>query len=99
MAIKQTILFTVMPRGMTVNADPLPISVFVSPRLEGADELGAFPDWLQWTSRLKEDGLELEFSCGNRIFRAPIDREPLRPELWEQLFKQDTLVRSHTFDD
>ena len=43
MAIKQTILFTVMPRGMTVNADPLPVSVFVSPRLEGAGRSARSP--------------------------------------------------------
>ena len=99
MAQKQTILFTVMPRGISVNADPLPVSVFVSPRLEGADTLGAFQDWLRWTRRLKHRGLKLQFRCGNRAFTAPIDRDPLQPDLWEQLFKEDTLVRSHVFDD
>src|ERR671936_541475 len=33
----QTILFTVIPRAVRVGRGPLPVSVFVSPRLHGAD--------------------------------------------------------------
>src|ERR1700716_2689166 len=99
MPLSQTVLFTVMPRGIAVNADRLPVSVFVSPRLEGADSLGAFGDWPTWTRGLKDSGLTLEFSIGQSTFSAAIDPDPLRPELWEQLFNEKTLVRSHTFDD
>src|SRR5437899_9107918 len=99
MPVGQTFLFTVTPRGIVVNADPLPVSVVVSPRLEGADNLGAFEDWPTWTRHLKDSGLTLEFSIGQRTFSAAINPDPLRPELWEQLFNRDTLVRSHTFDD
>ena len=49
---QQTILFTVMPRGVSINATKLPISVLVSPRLVGASNLGKFPDWLSWTQQL-----------------------------------------------
>ncbi|MEA2299618.1 MAG: hypothetical protein QOE44_153, partial [Solirubrobacteraceae bacterium] len=99
MALRQTILFTVMPRAMTVNPDPMPVSVFVSPRLEGAARLGAFADWVRWTERLRDGGLELELRCAGRTLGVPIDPGPLRPELWAQLFDDETLVRSHTFDD
>ncbi|MEA2355882.1 MAG: hypothetical protein QOD61_2011 [Solirubrobacteraceae bacterium] len=99
MALRQTILFTVMPRAMTVNPDPMPVSVFVSPRLEGAATLGAFADWVRWTERLRDGGLELELRCAGRTLGVPIDPGPLRPELWAQLFDDETLVRSHTFDD
>ncbi|HKB89684.1 MAG TPA: hypothetical protein VKC60_04100, partial [Opitutaceae bacterium] len=99
MTTEQTILFTVMPRGISINRDPLPLSVFIAPRLGGADKLGAFADWLRWTRNLKEAGLELELRCGANTFTTAIDPTPLRPELWEQLFNEGTLVRSHTFDD
>jgi hypothetical protein len=99
MPVGQTFLFTVTPRGIVVNADPLPVSVVVSPRLEGADNLGAFEDWPTWTRHLKDSGLTLEFSIGQKTFSAAINPDPLRPELWEQLFNSNTLVRSHTFDD
>jgi hypothetical protein len=100
MAREQKVLFTVMPRGVAIDSATLPVSIFVSPRLNGANELGAFPDWMLWTRRLKEDGLKLELQCGAQRRVFAIDQDPLEPDLWEQLFRQDTYVRSHkTFDD
>jgi hypothetical protein len=99
MALEHTILFTVMPRGITAEGSTMPISIFVSPRLQGADNLGAFRDWVRWTRRLKTRGLELELSCGAKSIVRPIDQAPLRPALWEELFDEDTFVRSHSFDD
>lgn len=100
MAAEQTILFTVMPRGISLNSATKPVSVYVSPRLNGADNLGAFSDWVNWTKHLRDRGLELEFHCGAQTQSFPIDREPLRADLWEQLFNAETYVRSHdSFDD
>ncbi|GAC1541006.1 MAG: hypothetical protein NVS2B17_17880 [Candidatus Velthaea sp.] len=100
MAIEQSMLFTVIPRGISLNSATKPVSVFVSPQLDGAENLGAFPDWLYWTRLLHDTGLELELQCGPNIRSFPIDRTGLQPDLWEQLFKSDTYVRSHTsFDD
>lgn len=97
---EQTILFTIMPRGISVDRDTLPVSVYVSPRLGGADTLDAFPDWLQWTPHIREQGLTLVIQCNDQqTHEAEIDREVLRPELWEQLFKPDTLVRPYPTDD
>jgi hypothetical protein len=99
MAPSQTILFTLMPRAASLGAEALPISVFVSPRLVGEPRLGAFDDWLSWTHRLAEQGLTLRIDCAGQSVSLPIDRTPLRPELWEALFNAETLVRSHVFDD
>jgi len=100
MATEQTILFTVMPRGVSLNSTTQPVSVFVSPRLDGADNLGAFPDWLDWTRHLHDDGLQLELQCGAVTKVFPIAAAGLRPDLWSQLFKRTTYVRSHqSFDD
>lgn len=100
MAIEQTILFTVMPRGISLNSATKPVSVFVSPRLDGTHRLGAFPDWLNWTRHLRDDGLKLELHCGTSTRVFAVNGAGLRSDLWEQLFNSETYVRSHkSFDD
>ncbi|MGE3106993.1 MAG: hypothetical protein AB7G11_04145 [Phycisphaerales bacterium] len=99
MAVSQTVLFTVMLRAISVNRDAIPVSVFVSPRLGGANRLGSFPDWVSWTATLREAGLRLTFGNGPRTADVPIDTAVLRPDLWRALFNEDTLVRSHQFSD
>ena len=98
MATSHTVLFTVIPRGISVNGDTLPVSVVVSPRLVGADRLDAFPDWVDWTQKLSA-GVDLTFRCGARTATVGIDTAPLRPDVWRALFQPDTFVRSRTFDD
>ncbi|MBK8468611.1 MAG: hypothetical protein IPL45_02130 [Actinomycetales bacterium] len=97
----QQIVLTAMPRGVTHNpADgTLPISVLVSPRLFGADTLGAFPDWLSWTQRLLDQPLSLEITTPTGPVVVAVDTSGLRPDLWAAMFDANTLVRSHTFDD
>lgn len=99
MSASQSLLFTVIPRGVTLNPQTMPVSVLVSPRLVGADNLGAFPDWVNWTARLREQSLRIVFACNGQQHTAEIDRTVLRPELWQALFNAETFVRSHTFDD
>ena len=81
-----------------MNTDSLPVSVFVTPRLAGADELGAFPDWLQWTRRVKENGLTLTLRCSGNEHDVTVDPQALDPNLWESLFDEGTFVRSFEFD-
>lgn len=95
----QTTLFTVLPRGMTINPATLPVSIFVSPRLQGADRLEQFPDWLDWTGQLQERGLNLTLRCGAQTLTVEVERAPLRPELWRAMFNDQTFVRSHAFKD
>lgn len=98
MAISQTVLFTVIPRGLSVNPGSLPVAVLVSPRLVGADRLGSFPDWVNWTTKIKA-GASFVFRCGARTATVRIDTAKLRPDLWQALFNADTFVRSRMFDD
>lgn len=99
MAATQTVLFTVLPRGISVNADTLPVSVFVSPRLMGGTTLGAFPDWVTWTGLVKQSGLTLRLRSGTQHVDVRINTAPLKPKLWEALFNEHTFVRSRTFND
>jgi hypothetical protein len=99
MASSHTILVTVVPRGVALDAQTLPVSLFLTPRLRGADRLGAFPDWERWTERIRDDGLTFTVSCAGRALSFTADPAPLSPELWRGLFNADTYVRSHEFDD
>lgn len=97
--VEQTIILTVMPRGMSVNSPTLPVSVLVSPRLVGSDRLGDFPDWLNWTQNLKNNGLAITLRCGAHSRTVKIDPAPLRPDLWAAMFNSETYVRSYAFND
>jgi len=94
-----TILFTTLPDGISINKTPLPVSVLVSPRLSGDDKLGAFPDWLNWTERLKSHGAEVVFENNGQTLNVPVDTAPLRPDLWASLFNEETLVRFFQYTD
>lgn len=96
---EQTILFTIMPRGMSLNSKTLPVSVLVSPRLTGSDKLGDYHDWLSWTQNLKENGLSLTVRCGAKTRTFKIDQDVLHPELWAAMFNKDTYVRPYAFKD
>ncbi len=98
MAVTQTVLFTVIPRGVVLNSSTLPVSVLVSPRLVGADRLDAFPDLVDWTQKLT-GGIRMVFDCDGRTATVPVDTSKLRPDLWRALFGPDTFVRSRAFDD
>ena len=99
MTPQQTILFTIMPRGISTEVGPSPVSISVSPRLSGDKRLGSFPDLVSWTHDLKERGLTLTISCGGATHRAAIDQEVLQPKLWKQLFNEDTFVRPFEYPD
>lgn len=96
---EQTILFTIIPRGITLSTGPSPVSIIVSPRLTGDDKLASYPDWLKWTRLLKDRGLTLKIRCGTKTTRVAIDREVLQPELWEELFNEETFVRTYQYTD
>ncbi len=96
--LEHTILYT-LPRGIHLGGGKLPVSVLVSPRLMGGSKLGEFPDWLNWTALLKKRGLQLTLRSGTHEVTVPVDTKVLRPELWEAIFKEDTLVRSYQYPD
>jgi hypothetical protein len=95
----QTLIFTAMPRGISIDPAALPVSVLVSPRLAGAPHLDAFGDWLTWTRHLKTRGLRLTFTAGGQNQTVAIDTKPLQPDLWEAIFDRTTRVDDYVFDD
>ena len=95
MANKQTILFTVIPRGVSLNSATTPVSIFVSPRLDGAHHLGAFPDWLNWTRHLRDDGLKLDLHCGANTQTFSINGAGLRPDQLRRTFAGDRIAQLH----
>jgi hypothetical protein len=96
---QQSVLFTVMPRGVTLDGATRPVSMFVTPRLTGDPTLGSFPDWRHWTTRLRDFGLAINLVCAGASQTVQVDQSALQPALWEALFADDTLVNPHTFDD
>jgi hypothetical protein len=109
MAAIQTILCTVIPRGVSLNAETLPVSIFFAPRLiddqlppNAQTRLGEFPDWLNWTEQRQSQGLRVTFECNGQTLTSEISaaaRQQLRPDLWRELFNTETLVRSHQIDN
>ena len=99
MQVSQTITFTAIPSGVSLNAERLPVSVLVSPRLAGEDRLGFYRDWLAWTERRAVAGLKITFECNGNFLTLDAPRGQLRPKLWEALFDRETFVRFHQFDD
>jgi len=95
----QLMIFTAVPHSLRVNPGRLPVSVVVSPRLTGADTLGAFPDWRDWTRRRRQHGLRITFECQGATHTTDIPRTILRPDIWKALFNENTLVRPYQFDD
>jgi hypothetical protein len=98
-AVTQLVIVTPVPAGLQLDRDTVAVSVLFSPRLSGDDTLGAFPDWLRWTRKLADDGLQIRFECAGQTLDVAADTSRLRPELWEALFRWDTYVRSYEFDD
>lgn len=96
---KQTILLTVFPRTVSDVTNTLPVSVFVSPQLTGARTLDAFPDWLNWTQLLKDNGFQITVDVNGHAIETAIDTRALRPDLWAALFSAETLVDNYEFSD
>src|SRR3954471_14491907 len=99
MATEQLIIFTAVPQNLALDPDSVKVSVLVSPRLSGEDELGPYADWLSWTQRRVDHGLRLSFECGGNTRDVDVDTSGLRPDLWAGLFSANTLVNPYEFDD
>jgi hypothetical protein len=91
--------FIVVPTESLSDAATVKLSVVVSPRLRGGDVLGDYPgSMLRWTRLVQQQGLTLELEAGSKRSRVDIDRDVLRPDLWEALFNEGTPVRAYRFD-
>src|SRR5688500_10875548 len=103
---KQTIMWTAIPNGVSGEGAGrrVRLSVFVSPRLQPAasegDTLSLFPDFLNWPQTVQHNySFAVHVKGGPTVASTPARPSVLRPTLWIHLFKPDTLVRSHTYDD
>jgi hypothetical protein len=95
----QRVLLTTLPNGFSANGDRARISVLISPRLGGATRLADFPDFLNWTRKLRDGGVDIHFRIGASDIPAAVSTASLRPDLWEAIFAPDTRVDPHRFDD
>src|SRR5437762_716069 len=95
----QELIYTVVPQNLALNSTTIPVSILVSPRLQGAATLNSFNDLLHWTKRLKDNGLTFTITAGGQSFTAHIDTTLLQPDLWEALFNSRTVVDGYVFDD
>jgi len=103
---KQEIVWTVLPDGMGETEEGeqcLKLSVFVSPRLKTDEDLPKpklkqFPDFLNWSEKVKEMEFKVEFDNGSTA-PATLDDSDIYAKLWSALFKEDTFVRPYKFSD
>ncbi len=100
---KQKIVWTVLPYGFVPDgphAGCLRLSVVVSPRLtpQAANEqqLGAFPEFVNWPKALADVKFTVEFG-GNKI-PAALTSKP-DPALWDDVFPASTFVDGFKFTD
>ena len=95
----QLLIWTAIPRALSLDPETVAVSVVVSPRLRGSDVLGSYPDWLDWTALRQQHGVVVDIACNGVTRRVELPIAGLRPDLWSALFNARTFVRSHTFDD
>jgi hypothetical protein len=90
----QTILWVALPNGLVRRDGTLmaKLSVFVSPRLQGASTLAPF-DFLDWPARLQPGRAEFQVAFADRSVRADIKSQS-DSQLWRALFSESTFVRS-----
>ncbi len=104
---KQTLIWSALPNGSEgplAEGTTVRLSVLVSPRLWNDDptvpkmSLAQFPDWLDWPTLVQQGTFQVEFAGGPTV-AATADFLPLRPDLWQALFKADTTVIPYQFED
>lgn len=97
--MKQTIIWTTLPNGVTERAGKrfLQLAVFVSPRLvsdTSAPKLEPF-DFAEWPK--VEFDFEVEFGSGQKIKARRVAPMP-ELELWTALFKPTTYVKPYQYE-
>jgi hypothetical protein len=100
---KQTLVFTALPNGFMPDGTPR-VSVFISPRLwadppvAGVLTLSAFPDMLDWPSRVAALDWQASLDGGPDLPLTP-EPDPRKPDLWTALFHGTTRVKPFVFED
>lgn len=99
--ISQSMTAVVLPAGLSQpgTAGRPRASIYLTPRLSGAHLLSAFPDWVDWTQRVRQHGLTFRLSCAGRSTKVAADVTPLRPDIWHAVFRPDSLVEEYQAPD
>src|SRR5215467_5714410 len=95
---KQTLIFVVLPNGLTAN-NKLRASLYLTPRLEQGATLAAFPDILHWTALVHKHGLKFEVSSGGKKVTVSANQAILRPDIWQAIFTSKTFVEAYNVPD
>lgn len=90
----QIFTFVALPNGL-ISAGKLRVSVYLTPRLEGATQLKTFPDMLYWAARIKKYGMQFTLASGTNTATVAVDKSVLRPDVWNTIFKSDTFVEKY----
>jgi DNA-binding beta-propeller fold protein YncE len=98
-------IWTALPNGIGGTGEQrfLRLSVFVSPRLDQAanknTNLQQWPDLLNWPEQVRNARFKVEFEGGPTVEARLSPQQSFEPDLWRSLFKNDTFVQQHSFDD
>ncbi|UWX03476.1 hypothetical protein H1235_10065 [Pseudoxanthomonas sp. NC8] len=100
---KQNILWSVIPHGRIDGR--WRVSIVVSPRLEpdsaSEQQLGSFPEWLDWPRTVQGIGFALRIGAST-VRLKPLAADPqLAPDsaLWQHLFPETLFVSGYVFRD
>ncbi len=104
--LKQTIIWTALPNGSDgplQAGTSISLSALISPRLwsdtpEVREKLSAYPDFLDWPTKIQQATFQVDLGDGQLRAAAP-DFSPLRPDLWAALFNANTEVIPFVFQD
>jgi hypothetical protein len=108
---RQSLVWTALPNGYTLDGQWLRLSVLLSPRLHpeaDPSRLDSFPEWEDWPKALSQ--AQFAVSCGAGQVTVAGDGSGAKSRLddrlgladsatWRALFKPELLVRDHAFDD
>ena len=95
---RQTLTFVVLPNGRAAG-HKLRLSIYMTPRLEGAATLQGFPDFLHWTAQVQQHGLKFTLASGAKTAVIGVDNTVLRPDLWDAIFQSTTYVEKFVVPD
>jgi len=108
---KQSLLWTALPNGYTVDGKSLRVSLLVSPRLDAeADlqQLATFPDFIDWPSTVRNTTFVIHFATssvtvpGNSFAgknRVDDSLALADSSVWTALFPPTTFVQNYKFRD
>src|SRR5215472_10712339 len=96
--ITQTLVAVVLPAGPGPGGRTR-ANIYLTPRLSGAHLLSSFPDWLGWTRLASQHGISFTLSDTTASTTVAASVAPLRPDIWEAIFRHDALVDEYQAPD